>query len=319
MKRIAKKFCSFILFNAVLAVPFGSGLQAAEPPQAPLAQGNSAFAIDLYQKLASEKGNLFFSPYSVSQALGMTYSGARGNTAAEMKQTLHFPFAQKELGPAFKAFNGNLLTAVRKDGQKLTIANGLCLTGEGISKDYQTLLREDYDAEVFSGDLAAINGWVKRKTEDKIPTILEELDPNSACVLLNAIYFKGAWECSFDKKFTREGDFMEPGEKPAKVLFMKQESKFRLLEKPDFQAVSLPYKGKSVSMVILLPTSPDGLTKLEQQLTPETLRQWLAELDTLFPQKIELILPKYKLETDYKLIPTCKQLGIKDAFSLGNR
>jgi serine protease inhibitor len=84
------------------ALLLGSCGDAADKPEAnPVVNGNNAFALDLYAHLAAEKGNLFFSPYSVSTALAMTYAGARAQTATEMAQTLHFTLKQQELHPAF--------------------------------------------------------------------------------------------------------------------------------------------------------------------------------------------------------------------------
>ncbi len=81
---------------------------------ADLVSGNSAFAFDLYQALGEGNGNLFYSPYSISLALAMTYAGARGETAPQMADTLHFILSQDGLHPAFNGLDLEL--ARRSEG-----------------------------------------------------------------------------------------------------------------------------------------------------------------------------------------------------------
>ena len=307
---------SAVLLVAALAVPatmMAAG-RAESTSMDTLTSGNTTFAVKLYRELGTAEGNLFFSPYSISSALGMTYAGARENTAREMKDALHFELEQRELHPAFKKLNQELVTSARKADQKLSIANGLSLTGGGVSEEFKVLLKDNYDAELFAGGLNKINGWVKQKTEGKIEKILETLDPNSVCVLLNAVYFKGIWESQFKEMHTRDAPFKLSSRKQVTVPLMYQKSDFKILKKKDFQAAEIPYKGKRMSMIVLLPEDVDGLPKLEKQLTTQSLKEWLAELDERPSQETELHMPKYKLETSYDLVPACTKLGMKDAF-----
>ena len=309
---------SAILLSAALAAPLATSIEASTSGTSlreDIVKGNTAFAVQLYRELGSEAGNLFFSPYSISSALGMTYAGARGNTAKEMKAVLHFYPEQAELPPAFKSLNKELAATVGKSGQKLNIANALVLTGGNVSGEYKGILKNYYDAEIFGGRLNEINGWVKEKTEGKIEKILEELSPNSVCVILNAIYFKGIWESKFEKSLTHDAPFKVSASTQVTVPFMYQESKFKILEEKDFQAVSLPYKDDYLSMVILLPNTVDGLAVLEKQLTTQRLKEWLAALDEQPVEKVDLYLPKFELETKYDLVPQFKKMGMKDAFT----
>ena len=312
MRNRAKATALYIVFLITIFCSLGfAGKQSKEEI---LVQGNFAFAVDLYQELSSLEGNLFFSPHSISTALGMTYAGARENTAKEMKDALNFGLDQSQLHPAFKKLNKKLAANARKADQKLNIANGLYLTGGDVSKEFKALLKKSYDAELFTGDLDMINGWVKRKTEGKIEKILEKLSPNSVCVLLNAIYFKGVWESQFKESHTGDAPFNLSSTKQVTVPLMYQKSDFKILKKKDFQAIVIPYKGKRISMIVLLPQDVDGLAALEKQLTTEGLKQWLAELDKKPAQKTQLFMPKFKFETGYDLVPPCKRLGMKDAF-----
>jgi serpin B len=310
---------SAMLLSAIFTARFATSIEPAPSEQSlreNVVKGNTAFAVQLYRELGNKEGNLFFSSYSVSAALGMAYAGARGNTAREMKEVLHFQLDQTELHPAFKSLNKELVATALNAGQKLNIANALVLTGGDVSGEFKTILKDNYDAAIFRGGLDTINGWVKQKTEGKIEKILEKLDPNSVCVLLNAIYFKGIWESQFLKSSTHDAPFSVSASKQVKVSLMYHKSDFKILTEKDFQAVSIPYKGKNLSMVILLPKAVDGLATLEKQLTTQSLKERLAELDEQRVQKIELYLPKFKLETTYDLVDPCEKMGMKDAFAL---
>jgi serpin B len=306
-----------VMLTVLFDVTSASAETASPSLQQGLANGNNEFAVQLYRQLVKDsKGNLFFSPYSVSSALGMTYVGARGNTAKEMKEALHFQFDQQQLGDAFRMYNKELASLTSRDGQKLSVANGLTLTGGNVSGEYKTILRDCFDAEMFSGGLDEINGWVARKTEGKIPAILDQLNANSVCVILNAIYFKSIWETQFRKSLTHEGSFMLSSTRQVKAQFMLQKDDFRLLEEEDLQAISIPYKGNDLSMVILLPRNPNGLASLEQKLDESTLSGWLERLDKQNFREVELYLPKFTLESGYDLIGPFSRMGMKDAFGM---
>ncbi len=312
----------FTLLPAALVLGVLTTCLAGAKPVSPtsselLAKGNSSFAVNMYKQLGATDGNLFFSPYSISSALGMTYAGARGNTAREMKAALHFSLDHPELNPAFRNLNRELAASAGKTGQKLNIANGLVLTGGNVSAQYKAILKKYYEAEIFPGGLAEINGWVKRKTEGKIDRILEQLSPNSVCVLLNAIYFKGVWESQFKKSATTDAPFNVSADRQVTVSLMYQHGSFRHMAGEGFQAVSLPYKGNNLSMVVVLPNTADGLPALEKKMTDQSISAWLTGRDRQQPQKVFLYLPKFKLETGYDLTAPCEKLGMKDAFTIG--
>jgi serpin B len=303
----------FIIFPALSATSMGASALLSVPKEN-LVKGNTAFAVQMYRELGAKEGDLFFSPYSVSKALCMTYAGARKNTAKEMANVLHFQMVQKKLHPTFKELGRELNDTARENGQKLNIANALILTGGNVDNTFKTLLKDNYDAEIFGGGLDAINDWVKSKTEGKIEKILEELDTNSVCVLLNAIYFKGIWSRPFEKSKTHDALFTVSATKTTPTSLMAQKNDFKIMAENDFQAVSSPYKGDNLSMVILLPNAVDGLAALEKNLTPQNLNGWLEKLDKESVQKVRLYLPKFKLETGYDLKDPLQKMGMKDAF-----
>ena len=311
---------SGILLIVLLSAPVARPMEASASGSSlrgNIVKGNTAFTVQLYRELGVSEGNLFFSPYSISLALGAAYAGASDNTAKEMKEVLHFQLDQTELHPAFQSLTKELAATATEAGQKLSIANALILNGGNVSSEFKSILKDDYDAEVFSGGLDAINSWVRQKTEGKIERILEGLSPDSACVILNAIYFKGIWDSQFKKSSTADAPFSVSTSKQVTVPLMYQMSDFKILIDKTFKAVSIPYKGKSLSMVILLPQTVDGLAAMEQRLTTQSLKEWLAKLDGQPIQKIHLYVPKLKLQTGYDLVSSLKKMGVKDAFFPG--
>jgi serpin B len=308
-----------VLSAIVCLVSAAVGAEIASPStlQKGLVSGNSDFAVHLYHQLSPTPGNLFYSPYSVSSAMGMTYAGARESTAKEIRDVMRFRFDQTQLNGAFKSLNKDIIALSGKGGQKLNIANGLCLTGGDVSKQYKTILKEDYGAEIFAGDLEKINGWVKQQTQGKIDKILEHLDTNSVCVILNAIYFKGIWESQFSKIHTSDAPFAVSSTKKVSAPLMYQKNEFKLLNEKGFQALSIPYKGKSLSMVVFLPDTIDGMDALEKQLTLENLAGWLEKLDQQPMQKVDLFLPRFKFESSYDLVSPFQKMGMKEAFGAG--
>jgi serpin B len=129
----------FLLFIASIAYgqqpPAAPDGAPAQSQANPVAEGNTAFALDLYAELATVKGNLFFSPYSISTAMGMVWSGARANTAKEIKDTLHFGVGQNKLPAAIQSLTTGMQADAAKAGLKFRIANALCITGGAPSDD----------------------------------------------------------------------------------------------------------------------------------------------------------------------------------------
>jgi serpin B len=288
-----------------------STLHAASP----LAESINSFGLDLHTKLSPAPGNLFYSPFSISSALGMTAAGAAGNTSTEMRTTLHF---QGDIPEQFLVLNKRLHENAEKSGQSLRIANGLCLVEGNVAADYKTLLREKFSAEIFSGDLAKVNAWVKEKTNGKIPKLLEAFPANTVCVILNAIYFKGDWAAAFDKDVTHEASFSVTSDKTVKAMMMFRKGNYRWIADKDLQVLELPYKGEALSMLVFLPQTIDGLPALEKQLTPEVLNGWSEKLGQQRPREIDVFFPRFTLETEYDLNLPLQSLGMKDAFDSDN-
>ncbi len=303
-------------------------LAADKPAKNPVAEGNTQFALELYAKLSSQKGNLFVSPFSISTALGMTSAGAKGKTLDEMNQTLHLPADQAETHAAFASLIKTLNakgTDPAKRGYELSVANALWGQKgadwlptflETTGKNYGAGLRE-VDYKQTEAARKTINQWVEQQTKDKIKDLLKEgvLQPDTQLVLTNAIYFKGSWAIEFNKKATKDEPFFVDGSKETKTPMMHIRSSYRYYEEAGFQALELPYKGKELSMVIFLPKKKDGLGEFEKSLSANKLNDWLGKLR--MEDTVVVTLPKFKMTSEFSLSKTLAEMGMKLLFSDG--
>jgi serpin B len=290
-----------------------------------VAKNNNQFALDLYAKLRGADGNLFFSPYSISTALAMTRAGAAGDTAAETDETLHFTLPEVQLQPAFgalvKEVNGDPADAKR--GYQLSTANALWgQKGFAFKNDFLKLVNNNYGAGLNEVDFknateqarGAINAWVEKETRDKIKDLLHpgDLTADTRLVLANAIYFKGDWANQFKKDQTKNEPFHLDADKKADVPLMHQTGEYNYLDGDAFQALELPYSGKNLTMVVLLPKKADGLADFEKDFTADKLATWIGKLRN---QKVIVSLPKFKTTQRVSLARTLSEMGMKNAFT----
>jgi len=291
--------------------------ESADRDEERVVEGNSRFALQLYQKLRGGAGNLFFSPYSISTALAMTYAGARSQTETQMAEVLQFPTwrevwlgrrmtladqsanAQKRFAAAFGEIVKNLNARGSEAEYELRVANALW--GQ---KDYEFLSSFTKPVEAaYGGKLQkldfvtaaeqarkTINAWVEKQTNDKIKDLISPgvLDAMTRLVLTNAIYFKGNW------------------------AMMNQRTRFGYTETDALQVLEMPYVGEELSMVILLPKKTDGIGALERDLTAENLTTWLGQI-----RKREVIVsvPKFKMTSKFSLATVLASMGMPLAFS----
>lgn len=290
-----------------------------------LSNSNNDFALELYQQLRSSSGNLFFSPFSISQALAMTYAGARGETETQMASTLHFDLAQADLHAAFNALSATLAGRAgdsEQGGFELTIANALWgQQGFGFQPDFLDTLALNYGAGMQAVDFAAseaarqtINDWVAEQTRDKIQDLIPEgaLNELTRLVLTNAIYFKAAWLLPFEESATQNDTFDLLDGSEMQVPMMRQVESFGYLKAEDFEAVELFYEGRELSMVILMPDENQFAT-FEQNLNAATLQSFIDQLSV---ERLDLSLPKFKVESSFGLAETLAAMGMPDAFDV---
>jgi serpin B len=308
-----------LLLVSLTVLPLSAGKTTTET----LVKGNTAFAVKLYRELERTEGNIFFSPYSISTALAMTYGGARGNTAKQMADVLHFIPDNNVLHPGFAGLEAKM-NAVRQRGYlELNVANSLWpQENYPFLPEYLDLIKEYYNVSITPLDYKGaadkarniINKWVEEKTKKKItnlitPGILNEL---TRLVLVNAVYFKGNWASRFDGNRTQEADFYLLNGKTVRTPMMNQVQIFKYGEYGKLQILELPYEGNDLSMIVFLPNKPNGLAKLDNYLTVERLETWLS---VLRKRKVKVFLPKFKITSYFRLDKTLAGMGMPDAFS----
>ncbi|MHC4915372.1 MAG: sigma-70 family RNA polymerase sigma factor [Planctomycetota bacterium] len=297
---------------------------ASDAEKAQAATGINAFTVDMYKQLIQEKKgeNVFFSPYSISTALAMTWAGSKGNTAAEMKKTLHYTLADARQHAAMGGLTGDLNRAGGEGAFQLSVANALWGQEDyGFLESFVKLNAKYYGAGLerldFKKDTEnarlTINRWVEKKTQDRIKDLIAKgvLTPAVRLVLTNAIYFKADWVQPFKKRSTREQPFTTAAGTSVKVPTMVQRGVFNYMENDQLQALEMDYKGNRTSMVVLLPRKVDGLDDLEKALSRESLTTTVGGLKN---GKVLVYLPKFENTSEFKLKPALLALGMKDAF-----
>jgi serpin B len=320
------------------AQPVAAGLVMSDKPRvtsqdvsktdlALLIEGNSAFAFELYQALREKDGNLFYSPHSISLALAMTYAGARGDTENQMGDALRFLLPQDRLHAAFNSLDLELASrgegAEGKDdeGFRLHIINAIW--GQ---KDYKFLstyldmLAENYGAGLRILDFMkepeqsrmTINDWVSEQTEERIKDLIPQgaIDELTRLVLTNAIYFNAAWQYPFDEDATSEGDFFLLNGDKVTVPMMRQTASFGYTVEDGYQALELPYDGRELSMVILMPEQ-GKFASFEASLSRQLVDSIIQKIGY---RQVALSIPKFEYKSSFGLKQPLTTLGMEDAF-----
>ena len=312
-----------------------------EAELATLVDGNSAFAFDLYQALREEDGNLLYSPHSISLALAMVYAGARGETAQQMADTLHFILPEERLHPAYSDLGeelaqrgkGRELLVMQPEGDpvkeniegfRLSIVNALWgQEGYEFLNGYLDLVERYYGGGLKilnfidepEPSRLEINKWASEQTEGRIQNLLPPgvITPLTRLILTNAIYFKARWENEFSERMTQDDTFYLLDGNTVTVPMMHQKTRFAYAEGGDFQAVRLPYLGGEIAMVVLLPRE-GRFQAFEGLLELNKLNDIIGDMAV---REVRLALPKFEFEADYRLGKTLSDLGMPAAFSYG--
>jgi serpin B len=287
-----------------------------------LVAGNNRFAIDLFRAVAQGEGNRFFSPYSLSSALAMTYAGARGETAEQMADVLHYPIPQAQLHPAFNALSLQLMETDKEDGFKLMLANALWgQEDEEFRQEFLDLLAAHYGAgmrlvnfQSESGRRAAskrINGWVSDATDNKIPDLVDPqlFTDQTRLVLTNAISFEGLWENPFDE--TNNGDFTLLDGTTVIVPLMQRRTITPYASGENWQAAELSYLGGRATMLIFLPAQGQ-FGEFVRELDAARVVEIEAALN---PTDLALYLPRFTYTEELSLVEILTEMGMPLAFS----
>lgn len=296
-----------------------------------LVNDNTAFAVELYKSLRGEGENLFFSPLSISIALSMTYGGARGETAAQMSDVLHFNLPAERLHSAFNALDQALASRGSiDDGEEgepfsLNVVNALWgQQGYAFQELYLDLLALNYGAGMTLMDFMAdpegsrqrINQWVSDQTAGKIKDLIPEraISAMTRLVLTNAVYFKASWKHPFETVATTPGPFVRKDQSEVTAQMMRQTEYFKYYRGGNYQAVALPYKGDELDMVLVLP-DVDGFESVEESLSAGLISELTGGLRSA---EIDLSLPRFSFKSGFPLKEQLKALGMRDAFEPGN-
>jgi serpin B len=312
----------WLVLLSVGSAPPGPVTREIKPEAKVVAEGNSRFALEVFSKLKDLDANPIVSPFSISCVLAMTYGGARGNTERQIAQTLHFSTNQLSFHTGMADLLASLTNLASRGEIELKLSNGLWpQSGYQIAPEFLNLCRNDYRADVDFVDFKAgaeparrrINAWIEHSTKGKIGNLFTPgaLNADTRMVLANAVYFKGKWASRFDKTKTRARPFWVTPEEAVQVPVMSQKSTFPYLLDGDTQILELPYRDGEISMIVLLPKERNGLLGLEQQLTSENLSSWI---DRLAPANVDVLLPKFKMNSRFSLNQTLVVMGMPDGF-----
>lgn len=286
-----------------------------------LAATRTKFGFNLLSQLGQGETNknIFISPSSVALALSMVYNGANGDTQQEIAQVLQAQgLSLEDFNQASKQLSESLQKADPK--VKLAIANSLWLKqGFAFVPEFLANNQTYYQAKVTELDFAdatkslgVINGWVKENTNGKIEQIVDSLRPDDVLFLINAIYFKGTWSQTFDAKLTEEKPFSLGDGKTKQVPLMQQKGEYVYYQNEEFQAVSLPYGNRRLSMYIFLPRENSSLDAFLGNLNADNWQQWVQKFRR---EEGRIEIPRFKLEYEAELTPALKALGINKAFT----
>lgn len=309
-----------------------SSLQRVTSPDVPsddsqtLVDGNSTFALDIYQTLRAQDGNLILSPFSMSLALAMTYAGSRGETESQMADTLHFDLPQGQLHPAFNALDQDLATRGKaksdeEEPLQLNVANAIWAEQTyPFLQEFLDLIASNYGAGIRLADFInqfesvrkEINDWVYDQTQEKIKDLLPEgvLSSDTRMVLVNAIYFKADWLSQFDAVDTYDAPFHLLDGTEITVKTMNQGTSMPYYRGDGFQAVELPYAGDTAAMDIFVPDE-GNFEAFESSLNSDLFNETTNGLQ---PSSMMLSLPKFTFESSFNLSDTLKSMGMADAF-----
>ncbi|MDR1035373.1 MAG: serpin family protein [Deltaproteobacteria bacterium] len=303
-----------------------SGGTEAGPSQEAVAaaSGASAFGLNLFRSLAARDGNLFMSPVSVAGVLAMAYAGAAGDTASAFEGALGMPAKGEAYLKSWKGLEDSL-KAASGEGSELSLAGSMWPDGSvKLKRDFLRTVERSFGARIEPQDFAgggdapreAINAWAARETRDRVKDLIPmPLPPDTRLVLANAVYFKGGWLEPFDKAETREGRF-QAAPKRVTASFMRRTGPFGYLEDELGQVLEIPYRGRRLSMFVLLPASASGgMASLEASLAGETLA---ARIGKASMERVDASLPRFSFGWGTEsLLDPLSALGLAPAFGGG--
>jgi len=311
----------FIKLISILLIVGGVFAQSVD--KSGIIEANNRFAIFLYSHYKSEEGNIFFSPFSISTAMAMVYEGAEGKTANEIKSVFGF----SKYDNSRRSQYAKLLSEINKKNKEYTLKTANALWAEQnfhFLDEYLKTVEEYYGGKTTNLDFKnesnesrlIINNWVEEKTNNKIKDLFPKgtINKSTRLVLTNAIYFNAKWLIQLDAQKTNDEYFRVNPDKSIKVPMMQltsQKSTFNYTVNENLQILEMPYVGEDLSMLILLPLD-DNIEALENSFTIKKLSKWKKNLKK---RRVNIYIPKFKIETKYFLSETLSYMGMPTAFT----
>lgn len=300
---------------------FGLGFSSYAQKNNNIVENNNNFAFRLFKNISEQDtNNVFISPISISTALSMTYDGAKGRTAREMRKTLGFTKDQADSHNEFT----ELLKFYREGKQDIfTIVNAAFAQEKYDFKDDYFNLLKDYNAVIKQADFIdeakreearlEINQWVLENTNDKIEELLDKssVDRLTRLVLLNAIHFKADWMYKFPKEKTRQMIFHHPTRQYIGT-FMHIKHKFMYYEDSSLSMLEIPYSNNDASMFVILPIDTYTIDNFIRSFDYDNFK---SIIESSSEKTVDLLLPKFKIENKFKLKPNLKEMGMVTAFT----
>lgn len=288
----------------------------------PRIQQDNSFAFDLFKKVfhSENNANMFISPLSISMALNMTLNGAEGETRSEMESALHLQgFSSEQINEYCRSLR-NALEAV-DPSTNFGIVNSIWYHNLlPVEENFININKEYLNAEIKAADfsdqktLVDINNWCASNTNGKIPEIIKQISPDAMMYLINAVYFKGIWTSRFNKSDTFYADFYKENNQAQQVHMMSQTSLFNYSSDENLRYLELPYGNKAFSMILMLPHEDKAIDDIVSTINEN---KWNNALSNMYPVKVNLYLPRFKVECEYQLEQEdiLPEMGMKQAFT----
>jgi len=288
-----------------------------------IAQSINDFGVEYYKRASSGDGNIVVSPASISLAFAMTYAGAKGETADEIKTAFHYSLEGDAL---FGGFGATLARWNASKDVQLSVANRLFgETTFDFAPPFITLTERFFGAGLQGMDFkgspensrVSINDWVEAKTHNRIKDLLPvgSLTPITRLVLANAVYFKADWSTKFESESTGKAVFRAPGGDVRVPMMRRTQTRPSVPYYADdkLSVVELAYKGGTMSMLFVLPAADDGLTALEASLSAELVDKWASSVR---PASLSLQIPVFRVAPakSVSLKETLMHMGVVRAF-----
>lgn len=271
------------------------------------------FSIRLFQQAKNGEENALISPLSILPALAMAANGAKEETLSQIELTFCMPM--KDMNAYLDSYIHNL---PKEEDCKFHLANSIWIRDTkdfSVEDNFLKTAARYYDAEIYQTTfdehaLADMNHWVSDQTDNMIPTILDQIAPESYLYLLNALSFDSKWSSIYESSSVQGGIFTtEDG--TSQDVEMMHSGEYEYIEDEYVTGFLKPYSGYSYAFVALLPKEGISLIEYVNSLDGNHLHHLLTNVED-YP--VTTGIPKFEAEFTIDMIPSLQTLGIQHAF-----